>query len=103
VGKEKNSLFGLQEFSSLQKIQSLQVYEVLDDNDGILKIKSCGFLNFKLLYDALQGFQENFMDTSLVTSQSDLCEKVMRRFRNVKGELIGHTQNKETPRLKEYL
>ena len=88
--QEKSPLLRLEEIASFQKVCCLNINEVLDKDHRILQVKTSCLLNPELLDDALQRMQKNLVDAPVVASQSDFRKEMMRCFRNVKREFVGH-------------
>src|SRR3989304_461286 len=78
VRKQKRSLFRLQELLSFQKVYGLQIDEVLNQNNGVRKIKSRSFLNLKLANDTLQRIEQCYGYILLVSHPSDFSEEETR-------------------------
>jgi hypothetical protein len=75
MGKQKSSFPGLQEFPSLYQVNSLQIYEVLNDDDGIGEVEPRGLLDSELPDNVLQGVEERFVHALLVANPGDFLEE----------------------------
>ena len=78
VRKEEGSFLRLQELLPFQKVYGLQIDEVLNQDNGVRKIKSRGFLNLELADDALQRVEQCCVHALLVADPGDFGEEETR-------------------------
>ena len=73
--KQKHSLLRFQELSSLHEVHSLQVNEVLEKNNGVREIQTCGFLDSTVFNYVLKSVEKFFMHALLIADPSNLGEE----------------------------
>src|SRR3990172_5495885 len=90
VREQKRPLLRLQKPLSPHEVDSLQIYHVLDNDDSVVKVESCGFLNLEPPNNLLQRVKKRFMHTLLVADSRNFPEEETRNRRQIERELLGH-------------
>src|SRR3990170_4783337 len=88
--QQKRPFLRLQKLLSLNQVDSLQIYHILDNNDSVGKVESRGFLNLEPPNHVLQRVKKRFMHTLLVANSRHFPEEETRNRRQIERELIGH-------------
>ena len=65
----------------------------MDDYNGVGNVESCGFLNFKSLYNILKRVEQCFVHTFLVADSCDFGEEESGNRGQIEREPIGHEAN----------
>src|SRR4030066_1822378 len=90
--QQKRPLLRLQKLLSLNQVDSLQIYHILDNNDSIGKVESCGFLNLEPPNHVLQRVKKRFVHALLVANSLYSREAETQISFELDGDLIGHYQ-----------